>query len=204
VTYDEFVARVACSAIALCGAAILAGAASSSVATQVDRVVGFDDLPRGWVPGIPRDVRSSSRIVLVRRGHRVAAGPTRNGNYCEAVSLGSGGIGGCVPRGGWRGHRGELKPYLFRPLMLDGPQGVALISGSVFARPGQHLVLVYADGTRERAQLTFVGRPIRAAFFFREIPRAHRVAERRLTSLELRRGSTLIARGLIAAPPRTP
>jgi hypothetical protein len=198
------VTRVACFALALCATAILAGAASSGVTTQAVRVIRFTDLPRGWVPGIPRDVRSSSRIVLVRQGHRVAAGPTRNGNYCEAISLASEGFGGCVPRGRWRGHRGELKPYLFRPLMLDGQGGVALIGGSVFARLGQRLVLVYADGARERVQLTFVGRPIRAAFFVREIPRAHRVAERRLKSLELRRGSILIARQLIPAPPRTP
>jgi hypothetical protein len=198
------VTRVACSALALCAAAILAGAASSRVTTQADRVVRFIDLRRGWVPGIPRDVRSSSRIVLVRQGHRVAAGPTRNGNYCEAISLGSGGIGGCVPRGRWRGHRGELKPYLFRPLMLDGQEGVALIGGSVFARLGQRLVFVYADGARERVQLTFVGRPIRAAFFVREIPGAHRVAERRLKSLELRRGSRLTARQLVPPPPRLP
>jgi hypothetical protein len=79
-----------------------------------------------------------------------------------------------------------------------------LIGGSVFARVGQRLVLVYADGARERVQLTFVGRPIRAAFFLCEIPRAHRVAERRLKSLELRRGSILIARQLIPAPPRRP
>lgn len=180
-------------------AAILAGAAASGVTSQSDRVVRFADLPRGWVPGLPRDVRSNSRIVLVRQGHRVAAAPTRNGNYCEAISVRSGGVGGCIPRGNWRGHPGELKPYLIRPLILDGHEGAALVSGSAFARLGQRFVLVYADGARERVQLTFVGRPIRAAFFFREIPPAHRVAERRLKSLELRQGSRLVSRQLVPA-----
>ena len=195
-------ARVACSALAVCALAIWAADVPGGAEAGADRVVRFTDLPRGWVAGIPRDVRSDSRIVLVRQGHRVAAGPTRNGNYCEAISLRSGGIGGCVPRGRWRGHRGELKPYLFRPLMLDGQEGVALIGGSVFARLGQRLVFVYADGARERVQLVFVGHPIGAAFFFREIPRARRVAQRRLKSLELRRGSRLIARQLVPAQVR--
>jgi hypothetical protein len=86
--------------------------------------------------------------------------------------------------------------------MLEGHEGVAVIGGSVFARFGQRLVFVYADGARERVQLTLVDRPIGAAFFFREIRRGHRVAERRLKSLELRRGSQLIARQLVSAPPR--
>jgi hypothetical protein len=196
------VARVAYSAVPLCALVIWASGASGGVEAGADRVGRFADLPRGWVPGIPRDVRPESRIVLLRHGHRVAAAPTRNGNYCEAISLGSAGFGGCVSRGQWRGRRGELKASLFRPLSLSGDEGVSLIGGSVFARLGQRLVLVYADGGSERVPLTFVSRPIGAAFFVRAIPRTHRVAERRLKSLELRRGSRLIARQLVPAPPR--
>jgi hypothetical protein len=153
--------------------------------------------------GIPRDVRPNSRIVGVFAGHRVATGPTRNGNFCEAVSLGSRGMGGCVVRN-WpqAGRPGERRPYLFSQMSLMNRQGTAhaLTFGSVFAKRGQRLVLVYEDGNRERVPLTFVSRPIGAAFYLRVIPRAHQTARTRLRALELRRGSTLVARLCVAVP----
>jgi hypothetical protein len=201
VAYDEFVTRVACAALALCAAAILAGAASSGVTVQANRFVRFTDLPRGSLGGIPRDVRPNSRIVGAFGRFRVATGPTRNGNYCEAVGTSSWGVGGCVARNvRWHGQPGELKPYLLRPSSLSSRQGITFVGGSVFAKPGQRLVLVYADGERERVSLTFVSRPIGAAFFLRKIAPAHQTAKTRLRSLELRRGSRLIARQRIRPP----
>ena len=196
----EFVRRVACLLLVVCLVSV--ATAVGGGATVSDRVVRFTDLSRGWVLGIPRDVRPNSRIVGVFAGHRVATGPTRNGNFCEAISLGSRGMGGCVPRNvRYRGRPGELRPYLLNQMSISNRQGMALvlIAGSVFAKPGERLVLAYADGSRERAPLTFVGQPIGAAFYLREIPRAHRTAQTGLRSLELRSGSTLIARLHVAA-----
>ncbi len=189
--------------IAACGLATWTAAASGGLTARADRVVRFADLPHGWVKGIPRDVRPNSRIVGVLGGHRVAAAPTRNGNYCQAFGYGSGGVGGCVVRGArWSGRPGELKPYLILATSLVGPKSVIAVGGSAFATPGQRLVLAYADGTRERVSLTFVSRPIGAAFFFREIPGAHRAVQSRLQFLELRHGRRLIARQRAAAPVR--
>jgi hypothetical protein len=198
----QFVRRLAYLLSLVC-LVVWVASASGAVTSGSDRVVRFTDLPRGWVWGIPRDVRPKSRIVGVFAGHRVAAGPTRNGNFCLAVSLGSRGMGGCVVRNG-RGqrHGGELRPYLLSMMSMSNRRGTAevLIFGSAFAKPGQRLVLVYADGTRERVSLTFVSRPIGAAFYLRVIPRAHQTARTRLRFLELRRGSTLVARLRVASP----
>src|SRR5690349_17886086 len=82
-------------------------------ATAQDRVVRFADLPRGWLPGIPRDLRSVSRIVGRLSGVRVATAPTRNGNFCEAFWRRPEGWSGCRVRNtrASRG-RGEVRPQV--------------------------------------------------------------------------------------------
>lgn len=185
---------------------MLAGKASGGITGGADRVVSFGDLHRGWVKGIPRDVRPYSRIVGVLGGHRVATGPTRNGNYCVAIRLGRRtGVGGCVVRNAqWTGTAGEVRPYLINPLGTVDKKGVIDLGGSVNAKPGTHLYFVYGDGAQERVPLTFVSRPIAAAFFFRSIPQAHRTRKARLRWVELRNGSKVVARQQASTAPRLP
>ena len=182
---------------------MLAGSASGGITVRADRVVRFADLPRGWVKGIPRDVRPTSRIVGVLGGRRVATGPTRNGNYCMAFSIGKkAGVGGCVVRSTcrFRAGLGEIRPCRISPISRVDAKGAIDAGGSVSATLGTHLYFVYADGAEERVALTFVGRPIRAGFFFRSIPSAHRSLDTRLRWLELRRGDQLVARVRAAVP----
>lgn len=201
--YDDSVTRVAFLAPAVCAGLMVAGSASGGSTVGADRVLRFGDLPRGWVKGIPRDVRPNSRIVGILGGHRVATGPTRNGNYCVAIRLGRrSGIGGCVVRDArWSGTEGEIKPYLINPLGSVDKRGVIALGGSASARPGTHLYFVYADGAQERVQLTFVSRPIAAAFFYRTIPQAHRTLSTRLRWVELREGSKVVARQRASTAP---
>ena len=189
--------------IAICGsvAALLAtGALGGSVGAQ-DRVVRFADLPHGWLPGKPRDVRVMSRIVGRLDGHRIAAAPTRNGNYCQAFSARGGGWGGCRVRAArHRDHRGELRGYLFAAGGEVGRRGFLVVAGSALVAPGPRLYLVYADGSRERLTVIWVSKPIAAGFFCRVIPSAHRVLSRRAKALELRRGTRLVAREVLGIP----
>jgi hypothetical protein len=115
--------------------------------------------------------------------------------FSASATRRDGGFGGCVVRGArWKAQADEVRPYLIKPMELVGKTAVIALGGSANATPGTHLFFVYADGRRERVSLTFVSRPIGAAFFFKSIARAHRTARTGLRFLELRRGSRLIAR----------
>jgi hypothetical protein len=179
-------------------------AGAHSAGTQ-DRFVRFAELPHGWVEGIPRDVRAASRIVGQLDGHKIAAAPTRNGNFCEAFSARGGGWGGCrvrVSPAPWQDGRGELRSYLIGAGGLIGHAGHAVVSGTTLVSPGPKLYLLYADGSSERLRIVWVSKPIAAGFFYRVIPSAHRVRSRRATALEMWRGSHLVARQvLLPAPP---
>jgi hypothetical protein len=177
-------------------AVVVTGSAGSGVVTGPNRVLAFHDLPHGWVPGIPRDVRRVSRIVGHLGGHTVAAAPTRNGNYCEAfwAKGGRGSWAGCVPRGPYKGERGDFHGYLIRASTNVTSTKVLAVSGSTLAGPRPHLYVVYADGARERLKVSWVTTPIKAGFFYRWIPNEHLSELRRAKSLELRDGGRLIAR----------
>jgi hypothetical protein len=79
-------------------------------------------------------------------------------------------------------------------------KAVFAVSGSTAAGPRPRLYLGYADGSREQLPLIWVGDPIRAGFFYRTIPTAHRSKARRAKSLELRDGTRLIARQQLLLP----
>lgn len=107
-------------------------------------------------------------------------------------------VGGCVVRD--RSFSGSIAL-----LALVGKTSVNVFEGSTPAPAGSRLYLSYADGTRERLPLTFVGRPIRAAFFGRTIPPARRTAEARPTVLELwLRGKLHARRRLPSGVPAAP
>jgi hypothetical protein len=182
--------------VALVGAASGAGGGPN-------RIVRFSELPRGSLKGIPRDVRPHSRIVGKLDGYTIAAGPTRNGNYCEAFTAPGkdGGWGGCRVRGAYPSRvRGDYRSYLIGASVNGNDKAVFAVSGSTAAGPRPHLYLGYADGSREQLPLIWVGNPIRAGFFYRTIPTTHRSKARRATFLELRDGTRLVARQQLLLP----
>ena len=82
----SLVTRGGLCALVLLTTAVFAGFASGDVVRVLaNRFVRFADLSRGLVRGILRDVRPNSRIVGNFGRYHVAIGPTRNGNFCEAV-----------------------------------------------------------------------------------------------------------------------
>jgi hypothetical protein len=68
------------------------------------------------------------------------------------------------------------------------------------AGPTARLYVLYADGTRERLRMIWVGKPIRAGFFFRTVPSDHRTKGHRARALELRLGDKVIARQRVILP----
>lgn len=180
---------------------VLAGSAmGDSAVDRPDPVVRFVDLPHGWVPGIPREVRAQSRIVGRLDGHKIAAAPTRNGNYCEAFWTGRGGWAGCRVRATPSGDtHGGLHSYLIGATLLGRGGALSAVSGSMPGVPGSRLYLVYAGGARERVTVIWVSKPIAAGFYYRAIPKVHLARARRATALELRSGVRLIARQVLPA-----
>jgi hypothetical protein len=205
-TYDHPVLRVARAGMFVAAALVVAAAAEAGLVSLPNRVANFGDLPRGWGPGIPRDVRAVSRIVGRIDGYTIAAAPTRNGNYCEAfwVKGGKGGWAGCHVRGAYADHRGDYRGYLIGAAFGANQTSVRWVSGSTAAGPQPHLYLVYADGSRERLAMIWVTKPIRAGFFYRAIPKEHLTKSRRATSLVLRDHERLIARQQIPLLKRPP
>lgn len=188
------VAIVLCAAVTATLGALGAGAFGSSGPNQS---VNFADLPHGWGKAIPRDVRPNSRIVGTLDGHTIAAGPTRNGNFCDAfwVKPKGGGWGGCVVRGPYPDHQaGDFHSYLIGGGWESSDGAVFSVSGATAAGPRARLYVLYADGTRERLRMIWVGKPIRAGFFFRTVPKDHLTKGHRVRALELRRGGKVIAR----------
>jgi hypothetical protein len=133
-------------------------------------------------------VRPVSRIVGTLDGYRIAAGPTRNGNYCEAFwkKGKDGGWGGCRVRGPYPSPPGDFRSYLVGASVKATGTSVLSVSGSTTAGPEPRLYVVYADGERERLQVICVGKPIRAGFFYRTIPKQHFGNAHRAKALELR------------------
>jgi hypothetical protein len=201
-TYDHLVLRVASTAGVVVAAAVV-GIAAAGPSAGANRVVHFGDLPRGWVPGIPRDVRSASRIVGQLDGHTIAAAPTRNGNYCEAfwVKTRHHGWSGCRVRSAFGPDHGkDFHSDLIGGTFSVNRRSVLSVSGSTAAGAKPRLYVVYRDGVRERLTVIWVGKPIRAGFFYRTIPSGHLAPSRRAKSLELRDGSRLVARQMIPLP----
>jgi len=87
---------------------------------------------------------------------------------------------------------------------VEAPQGgvYVVVSGSTLVAPGAKLLLIYADGSRERIKVIWVSKPIRAGFYYHVIPSAHRTHARRPIALELKRGTRIVARQVLQTPPR--
>jgi hypothetical protein len=75
-----------------------------------------------------------------------------------------------------------------------------VVQGSAPVSPGEKLFLVYADGARERLEVTWVSRPIRMGLFHHVIPRVHRAYSRRPIAVELMHGTRTVARQALPPP----
>ena len=133
---------------------MVGGAALSGPATRVD----FSKLPRGWVRGIPQDTRRNSRIVGSFAGHRLAVAPTRNGNFCEAFA---GSFAGCRVRASG----------VVGPTYMGNRQGeIRAVAGDIVGISHGSLHIQFESSPEQLVPVTWVSRPIAAAFFFITAP----------------------------------
>ena len=73
-----------------------------------------------------------------------------------------------------------------------------VVQGSTPVAPGENLFLVYADGARERLEVTpWVSKPIRMGLYHHVIPRVHRAYSRRPIAVELVHGTRTVARQVV-------
>lgn len=165
-------------ALSAAGLLVVVITAAANAATPTARVnVTFAKLPHGWVVGIPRDVRADSRIVGTIGGHQLAVGPTRNGNFCEAFS---GGSGGC---------RGRSAGVFGPTILSDDGRQIAAVAGDVLTTSPTALLYVKFGSSKPRlARMIWVSRPIGAGFYFIAAPPGQKTAQ-----LFLREGSKTIA-----------
>jgi len=165
-----------------------------------DRFLRFSDLPRRAPQGqLPRDVRAASRVVAQVEGATIFAAPTHDGYWEMFARAKDGWWGGGVPwrvtiqrhpqpPSGWRVGGGGLYTQSGYP---------AIVSGSTIVARGAKLLVVYADGARERIRVFWVSKPIGAGFYYHVIPTLHRVRARRVVALELIRGGDVVARQVL-------
>jgi hypothetical protein len=90
-----------------------------------------------------------------------------------------------------------------------GAYAYVVVQGSVQGSapaPGEKLFLVYADGGRERLEVTRVRKQVRPGLsytcecYHHVIPRVHRAYSRRPTAVVLMHGSRTVARQLLPLP----
>ena len=196
------IGRRVASVLSVVSFVVCVATALGGIAGGGNRVVRFGGLPKGWVKGIPRDVRPVSRIVGRLGGHTLAVAPTRNGNFCEAFwAKGRGSWSGCRGRGPFS-ESGDFHGYLIGATTTTTATRVLAVSGDTTAGPSARLYLVYADRSREHLAVTWVTSQIGAGFFYRTIPKEHWNKARRAKSLELFDGARLVARVQLPLPRR--
>jgi hypothetical protein len=131
--------------------------------TEFDQIVGTD------LAAPPREVVATPAATLWVK-------PTRTGGFCSLVRLESGeGAGGeCGPR----------YPGLEVDVSLLGQLGgPVLLRGTAGQRDADSLRLAFEDGTTATIPLVSVSEPVATAFFLYAVPREHRKAGHRPTTL---------------------
>ena len=158
-------------------------------------VVRLQPIPL-YVPGrepVP-DLRHTSRIVVGRLvGATIFASVRRDGSW-QFFSVSK--------DGRVDGHSRVDDPHTLRAGLVQVGHGslftsraYLVVAGDMLARPGTKLFAVFADGSRQRIELIASRKPSGAAgLHYYLIPRLHRVRGRRLASLQLVRGSRVLAR----------
>jgi hypothetical protein len=77
-----------------------------------------------------------------------------------------------------------------------------VVQGSAPVAPGEKLFVVYADGARDRIEVTpWVSEPIRMGLYHHVIPRVHRAYSRRPIAVELMHGTRTVARQVLPPLP---
>jgi hypothetical protein len=166
------------------------------------RFIRFEPVPL-YVPGHepPPDLRHATSIVVGRLGGAtIFAAPRRDG-FWHMFSIGKGGkVGG-------GGSRVGDSHTLRVGVVQDGHGGLfssrayLVASGSMLAKRGTKLFLVYGDGHRERIKLILAGKPVGSGgLYYYVIPNVQRVRGRRAAALELVRGSRVVARQSLPLP----
>lgn len=149
-----------------------------------------------YVPGGARvpDLRHTSRIVVGRLARAtIFASPRSDGSW-RLFSVGENGtLDGA--------HRIDDPHTLLAGLVQVGHgslfsgRAYLVVAGSMFARRDTKLFAVYADGTRQRIRLILSQKPVGpAAFHYYAIAPTKHVRGRRMTSLQLVRGSRVLSR----------
>lgn len=91
--------------------------------------------------------------------------PNRRGGFCTAyVEQGRHGGFGCL----W-----DKRPPISPAIGVRGPKGPVLVSGSVGNDQAETIELHYQDGDVDRQTLTWISKPIDAAFFLFDVPEQH-------------------------------
>jgi hypothetical protein len=140
-------------------------------------VLDFARLDIGAPRGMETEViAEQTRKILVRRGYdgrvfTLYAAPSRKGGFCTYLDGGVGG-GGCgpsysVPVAPEIGIRGPITPD---GVIHGGP---VVVSGSVGLDDADAIELRYEDGAADRQTLTWISKPIGAAFFVFDVEPAH-------------------------------
>ena len=110
-------------------------------------------------------------------------------------SLHHGGVG--VP---WSAGGSDRPDYADITVGVSYVRGM-VVQGSAPVAPGEKLFLVYADGARERLEVTrWVSKPIRMGLYHYVVPRVHRAHSRRPIAVELMHGTRTVARGVLPPP----
>jgi hypothetical protein len=136
----------------------------------------FEQLPHGWLAGIPRDVRRDSRMAGTLAGHELAVAPTRNGNFCESFANA---YAGC-----------RARPGVVIGATTFGGHGsnIDAIAGDLVTSIPASLFVTYGAGPEILVPTIWVSDPIGAGFFFIKVPPGHTVAQ-----LTLRRSGRIVA-----------
>ena len=150
----------------------------------------FASLDRGAPPGMAPHVRAGLARVVLRRplGHGDTAitwaAPTEQGGFCTQTAVATptdpdptGGGGGCDAKRTLR-----LAPQIEAsgPITITGGgtedtaiHGVVLFSGDTLIPAAASIELTYQDGDHTSIPLTWISKPINAAFFAYAIPPRH-------------------------------
>jgi hypothetical protein len=177
----------------------------------------FAMLDRGAPPGMAPHVQAGLARVVLRRplGHHQTAitwaAPTEQGGFCIETAIATAsrpnptsGGGGCD-----RNRQLRLAPAISipGPITVTGGgkpaiHGVVLFSGDTLISGAASIELTYHDGTHTTIPLTWISKPINAAFFAYAIPprqyrRGHTPATTQVKDAD---GHTLLTNGTFFNP----
>jgi len=168
-------------------------------------VVRLQPIPL-YIPGrepVP-DLRHTPRIVVGRLARATIFASVRRDSSWRLFSVSK--------DGRVDGHSRVDDPHTLRAGLVQIGHGslftsraYLVVAGSMFARRGTKLFAIFTDGSRRRIKLIASGKPSGAtAFHYYLIPRVHRLRARQVASLQLVRGTRVLARQILPEPYQAP